>query len=291
MGDLGDRARLHRGGGRADAPPSARPPRHHGTARSPGNAGDRAHDRRHDLRGVRRPVEKKLSKISDVTAAVNYATATARVTAPSAVSVQALTAAIEAAGYSARDTSGPDTGEAGGRAGHRVPAPQADRGAHLLRPAHRSFPAAVAGAGRPVPRLAMGPRRVRGAGGAVGRVAVPPGRAEERPARRRLDGHPRLAGHHRGLRVVGLRDVRPRPRPVRRGGLVAAHARFRRRHLPGGRRLGDHVPAGRAAVRGAGPADRRGGHARAGGRRRQGRLRAGNGRDRAPDPGQPAAPG
>ena len=56
-------------------------------------------------------IEKKLSKISDVTAAVNYATATARVTAPSTVSVQTLTAAIEAAGYSARDTSGPETGE------------------------------------------------------------------------------------------------------------------------------------------------------------------------------------
>ena len=56
-------------------------------------------------------IEKKLNKIEDVTAAVNYAAATARVTAPSVLPVQTLTAAIEAAGYSARDNSGPDSGE------------------------------------------------------------------------------------------------------------------------------------------------------------------------------------
>ena len=39
--------------------------------------------------------------------------------------------------------------------------------------------------------------------------------------------------------------------------LAAARARFRRRHLPGDRRHGHHVPAGRAAVRGTRPAHRR----------------------------------
>ena len=43
------------------------------------------------------------------------------------------------------------------------------------------------------------------------RLAVPPGRAEERPARLDHDGHAGLPRHSRGLRLVGVRDVRARP--------------------------------------------------------------------------------
>jgi cation transport ATPase len=48
------------------------------------------------------------------------------------------------------------------------------------------------------------------------------------------------------LRLVGLRDVRPRSRRTRRQLPAATDSRPRRRDLPGNRRHGHHVPAGRA---------------------------------------------
>ena len=47
------------------------------------------------------------------------------------------------------------------------------------------------------------------AGGGVGSLAVPRCGTEERPARLGVDGHAGVAGHRRGLRLVGVRDVRP----------------------------------------------------------------------------------
>ena len=126
---------------------------------------------------------------------------------------------------------------------------------------------------------------------AVGRLALPPRRAGQRPARRRLHGHAGVAGHHRGHRLVGVRHVRARPGGGRgpRHAAAQLRARRRRRDLPRGRRDGDHVPAGRAVLRGQGPADRGRGHARPGRGRRQGRLPARPGRQRGAGAGRPAA--
>ena len=194
-------------------------------------------------------IERKLNKIDHVAAAVNYATHRARVTAPAGVSAQALIDEIGKIGYTAalaRPPGGPDDDEEA--ASEQVRAlrrrltvalvffiPLCDLSILLsLFPGYR------------FPGLAVAADRAGPAGRHVGGLAVPP--AALRNARHDLlDGHPGLAGHRGRLRLVRLRDVRAGPRP---GGAAAVEpaARLRRRHLPGGRRLGDHLPAGRAAV-------------------------------------------
>ena len=226
-------------------------------------------------------IEKKLNKLPDVLASVNYATATARVTAPAALPTADLIAAVERAGYGATAPAiePPGAGRGHGRRSgrgqaRRLPAAPADRRARVLPAADRSVADAVAGSLPALPWLAMAAGGLRGTGGTVVRVAISPGRAEERPARLHHDGHPGVAGHHRGLRLVGLRHVRARSRGRRRKPLAAADPRLRGRHLSGDRRHGHHLPAGGPTVRGPRPADRRPGHARPRDRGCQGRMPA-----------------
>ena len=238
-------------------------------------------------------VQAKLNKVDGVTAAVNLSTERAHVTAPAHVPASDLVAVVEAAGYTAELASpaGADAGARGRRGHGPAAAPPADPGAGVLRPADRPVDRAVAVSLGAVPGLAVVPGGAGRAGGDLGRVAVPPGRAAAGPAPVILDGHAGVAGHPGRVRLVGLRDVRTGPQPDRGRRPAVAPARLRRRDLPGGGRLGDHVPAGRAPVRGPGPAHRRAGHAGAGRGRGQGRVRARRRRRRTAHPGRPAAGG
>ena len=130
-------------------------------------------------------------------------------------------------------------------------------------------------------------------GRGLGRLAVPPRRLGQ-PAPRHVDhGHPGLARHPRGARLVGLRPV-PAARPGTPGmthpfELTIERGRRRRQHLPRGRRGRDHVHPRRPLLRGALQAAGRGRAAGAAGARRQGRggARADGGR-RGADPDRPA---
>ena len=201
-------------------------------------------------------VQKKLSALDDVTASVNFATGRATVTAPASVPAARLVEAVEQAGYGAELTrppagaGGPD--DAGGAG------PDAARVAYLRRRLIVALVFFVPLSDLSV-LLSLFPWArfpgwqwvliaLRRAGRGVGGVAVPPGGAEERPARRRVDGHAGVAGYRGGVRLVGVRDVRPGPGAGRDERAAAAAARLRRRDLPGGRGVGDHVLAGRAVV-------------------------------------------
>ena len=235
-------------------------------------------------------VEKKLTRIGPgVVAAVNFATEQATVTAPEDVPVRAMIAAVQDAGYAAGLIE-PAAAPGARRRPGRLPAPPADPGAGVLRPAQRPVRHAVAVPRLPVHRMAMGPDRADRAGGAVGRLAVPPRRAQERPARRVLDGHAGVPRRGRRLRLVGVRDVPPgrRARKCRRERPAGTGASRGRRHLPRGGGRGHHVPAGRPVLRGPGAqfGGRRDAQARRGGR--QGRLRARPRRPGAAHPGRPA---
>ena len=242
-------------------------------------------------------VERKLSALDDVSAAVNFATETATVTAPESVPVARLIEAVERAGYGA-DLARPRAGAVG--PAEEVGA-DAARVAYLRRrlivalvffvPLTRLVGAAVAVRLVEVPRLAVGPGRASRSGRGVGGVAIPRGGAEERQARHRVDGHAGVDGHRGGVRLVGVCHVRAGPRAGPGQAAAAAAARLRRRDLPGGRRVGDHVLAGRAVVRGPGAARCRGRDAGAGRRRGAGGQRPGRRRDRAACPGRAAAPG
>ena len=243
-------------------------------------------------------VQAKLNKLDGVTASVNLSTERAWVSAPPAVSAPDLIAVVEAAGYTAEVAAPP--GRGGRRGGRRrdgrrgrgaAAAPPADAGAGVLRPAHRRLADAVGLPVDPVPRLAVAAGGAGRAGGDLGGVAVPRRRAASGPAPVLLDGHAGVAGHPGRLRLVGVRDVRAGPRAARAERPGEPAARLRRRHLPRGGRLGDHVPAGRPALRGQGPAHRRAGHAEPGRGQRPGRLRPGRRRNRAADPGLPAPGG
>ena len=240
-------------------------------------------------------VQAKLNKVTGVTASVNLSTERAYVTAPAQLCARDLIDVVEAAGYTAGAGGPGRAGRRGGRhrrgrrGGGAAAAPQADAGAGVLRPADRSVADAVGLPVDPVPGLAVAAGRAGRAGGDLGRVAVPRRGAAAGPAPVLFDGHAGLAGHPGRLRLVGVRDVRAGPRAGRAQRAGEPAARLRRRDLPGGGRLGDHVPAGREAVRGARPAHRRAGHARPGRSRRPRRLRPGRRRCRAPDAGRAPA--
>jgi copper chaperone CopZ len=181
-------------------------------------------------------IERRLSRLDQVSARVNFATERARVTAPGTMPVEDLIGAIEAAGYSdepARPQAA-DRGQVGYLQRRLILAliffvPLSDASIMLsLFPAYR-FP-----------------------GWQWLLVARP------------VHGHAGVAGHHRGLRLVGVRDVLPGPGHP---GQPAAAARVGRRDLSRGRGGGDHVPAGRAVPRGQGAAQRGRGHAGTGGSR------------------------
>jgi hypothetical protein len=86
----------------------------------------------------------------------------------------------------------------------------------------------------------------------VATCAAPPGGAEERPAPVRVDGHAGVDWHHGGLQHAMFFLDRDKSETY---GLDQV-LRLRRRDLPGGSRLGDHVPAGRAAYEEKGLAPR-----------------------------------
>ncbi len=168
-------------------------------------------------------VEKKLNAIDGVTATVNLATERAIITAPAAVPAQQLIDAVEQAGYRA-EMLGAGAGEAGAEPGAAAgTGTDAARVADLRRrlivalvlfiPLSDLSVLLVAVSLVAVPGLAVGADRGGRAGGRVVCVAVPPGRAAQRPASVGLDGHAGVAGHHRVLRLVGVRDVRAGPRP------------------------------------------------------------------------------
>ena len=199
-------------------------------------------------------VEKKLGALSDVAASVNFATEKATVTAPPSVSVDRLIEAVEQAGYGAELAR-----RCRPRARRqRAARPDADRVAYLRRrlivalvffvplsdlSVQLSLFPAFRFAGWQWVLVALA-APVAGLGG----VAVPRRCAEGRAARLGVDGHAGVAGHRRGVRLVGVRDVRP-GRPAGPGErAAAADPRLWRRDLPGGRRVGDHLPAGGPVV-------------------------------------------
>ena len=196
-------------------------------------------------------VEKKLGALRDVAASVNFATEKATVTAPFSVSVDALIEAVEQAGYGA-ELARPHPAE--GLPAADGAGPDADRVAYLRRRLIVALVFFVPLSDLSV-QLSLFPafrfpgwqwvlRRAGRAGSRVGGVAVPRRGAEERPAWLGVDGHAGVAGHRRGVRLVGVRDVLPRRRAGQGQCVAAADPRIRRRDLPGGRGLGDHLPAG-----------------------------------------------
>ena len=205
-------------------------------------------------------VEKKLNAIDGVCATVNFATERATVTAPASVPVQQLIDAVEQAGYGAEVLAPRRAGGPGGAgpAGAAGGGPDADRVSYLKKRLIVALVFFVPLSDLSVLLSLFPSFRFPGWQWVLVLLAAPvvvwaawpfhAGRAAERPARVGVDGHAGVAGHHRGVRLVGVCDVRPGPRPGPGERGVSAAARLRRRHLPGGRRVGDDVPAGGPAV-------------------------------------------
>ena len=195
-------------------------------------------------------VQAKLNKVDGVTATVNLSTERARVTAPAHVPAQHLIAVVEAAGYTA-ELAVPAAADAGARPTRRhgpAAAPQADPGPGLLRPADRPVHRAVAVSLVPVPGWQW--FLVALAAPVAIWAAWPFHQAALRQARHLSSSMDTLVSlgilAACGWSVYAM-FVLDRSRTGAERPAVAA-ARLRRRDLPGGGRLGDHVPAGRAAV-------------------------------------------
>ncbi len=220
-------------------------------------------------------VQARLNKVTGVTAAVNLSTERAYITAPPQVSVPDLIGVVQAAGYAAEVARPPgaDAGAEADTAAVRrlrrrlilalvffVPLTDLSIVLSILPgtrfPGWQWFLVALAA---PVATWAAWPFHA----------------AALRQARHLSSSMDTLVSlgilAACGWSVYAM-FVLDRGRPERPG---EPAARLRRRHLPRGGRLGDHVPAGREAVRGARPAQRRAGHAGACRGRSQGRVRAG----------------
>ncbi len=203
-------------------------------------------------------IERKLDKLDGVVASVNYATEKARVTYPENVSTDDLLRTVEQAGYTAelpRPELHAGRLPGGGRRGS-VDAPAGlDPALHrLLVSAALTLPviamAMVPSAAGGL--LAVALTHAGGAGGLLGWLAVPPGRGQP-AARRRHHGHPGLARHAGGVRLVGLRALLGHGRDARHDASLRADDRAhrrRRQHLLRGRRRRDDVPARRSLARG-----------------------------------------
>ena len=181
-------------------------------------------------------IERKLNKLDGVTATVNYATEKAKVTYPGAHARRPgrhrRAGRVRRHGAAGRARGGTDA--------------DTDDPARELR--HRLLVSAVLTV--PVVAMAMVPAlavrvlavAVADAGRArrgLGRLAVPPRRLGQPAARHDDHGHPGLARHPRGARLVGLRALLRHRRHARHDPPVRADHRAhgrRRQHLPRGRR-------------------------------------------------------
>ena len=201
-------------------------------------------------------VQKKLSALDDVAASVNFATGKATVTAPVSVPVARLVEAVEQAGYGA-DLARPAAG-AGGPDDAGGAEPDAARVADLRRRLIVALVFFVPLSDLSV-LLSLFPwARFPGwqwllvvlAAPVAGWAAWPFHAAAVKNARHGAASMDTLVslGIVGGVRLVGLRDVRAGPRAGWDERAAVAVARLRRRDLPGGRRVGDHVLAGRAVV-------------------------------------------
>ena len=156
-------------------------------------------------------IEKRLNKLDGVTASVNYSTELAKVSAPAGVTTDALVAEVESLGYTAtlpasRAASTTDATTDG--SGEPDPEVRALRDRLVV-----STALAI-----PVLLMSMVPAfqfdywqwlafAMTAPVVVWGGVAVPSRRLDEPAARRRDDGHPDLAGDHRGVRVERVRPL------------------------------------------------------------------------------------